>query len=232
MSCARYSSPIETSLTLAPLTDYPNVRSITLVGHGLGAQVISRVAVLARPVGVEVRYVVANPSSQLFFTRDRPVEVDTARCSRFNEFRYGLEKMPFSVGLSAVQLFKRFAGRDVRYVIASDDTADDGDQLVCGGRSAGGPRRAERSYAYFKYIGLLGGGNPSAYDAYPGRFPALDPREPTNSRIPTSSQATLAPFKGTPITHKLAIVTGGHSVSRVLGSSRARDMMFLPRNRL
>ena len=56
----------------ADKTKYPNVKTITLVGHGLGAQVIGRAAVLSKPAsGVEVRFVVANPSSLLYFTEGK-----------------------------------------------------------------------------------------------------------------------------------------------------------------
>ena len=56
----------------------PTLASIVLAGHSGGAQLVQRYAVLnqidgpLRRDGIAVRYVVANPSSYLYLTKERP----------------------------------------------------------------------------------------------------------------------------------------------------------------
>nr|CUV11792.1 exported protein of unknown function [Ralstonia solanacearum] len=65
----------------------PNVRRVTVAGHSGGAQIVHRYAVLnnvderTRARGVDLRYVVANPSSYLYFTPERP-RFRPLRCQR------------------------------------------------------------------------------------------------------------------------------------------------------
>lgn len=68
---------------------------ISFVAHGGGAQLVQRYAVMGNDnpdqSRLSVRYIVGDPSSMLYFTRDRPVAVDVTTCPTFNNFRYGLE---------------------------------------------------------------------------------------------------------------------------------------------
>ncbi len=74
----------------------PNLARVVLAGHSAGEQVVQRYSVVGRgeaalaPRGLTLRYVVANPSSYLYFSADRPVPVDPAACPRFDRWRYGL----------------------------------------------------------------------------------------------------------------------------------------------
>ncbi|CEH19477.1 hypothetical protein CBOM_06798 [Ceraceosorus bombacis] len=220
--------------------NYPRMRTITFLGHGGGAQVVQRYAVLGRdnpaPGRISVRYVVANPSSMLYFTRDRPVEVDTRSCNWFDDFRYGLAnyRSPYRLPGSAAFLFKRYASRDVRYLVASDDDSSvEGDQL-CGGRAAGGPIRHNRSWAYWKYLNLLSGNSNASIRSLFGDFPALEPGKSNNGgRIPTSSAAHLGQFRGVSVNHRIAAVHNtGHSATAVLESAAGRALMFQARETL
>ncbi|PWN90820.1 hypothetical protein FA10DRAFT_252457 [Acaromyces ingoldii] len=211
---------------------YPKVKSITLAAHGGGAQVIQRYAVLGRSArsGVSLRYVVGDPSTMLYFTRDRPVAVDTSSCPRFNDFRYGFSNYyePYGLADSQAGLFKRYAGRDMRYIIGLDDESTTNGDQTCAGRGAGGAVRRDRSLAYWKYIHLLAGYAASSYDSFPGTFPALDSRQKADSSIPTTSnKATLSAYKNTKIGHKLYQVSGaGHSATEVFESTEGLAALF------
>lgn len=71
------------------LTDksiYPNLKKISLVGHGGGAQVVHRVAAMPSLDHTELEFVVANPSTLLYVTEERPVppslaELKTGGCN-------------------------------------------------------------------------------------------------------------------------------------------------------
>ncbi|MGH7684229.1 MAG: alpha/beta hydrolase, partial [Vulcanimicrobiaceae bacterium] len=57
---------------LSDRTRFPRLREIVLAGHSAGGQLVQRYAVVGHPqLGTPVRYVVANPSSYLYFTADR-----------------------------------------------------------------------------------------------------------------------------------------------------------------
>lgn len=158
------------------------MKTISFVAHGGGAQLVQRYAVMGNdnpdPSRLSVRYIVGDPSSMLYFTRDRPVAVDTTTCPTFNDFRYGLDNyltpypMPFPGNPGA--LFARYAKREVRYVVGLDDVSTKLGDQQCPGRAAGGAMRKNRSLAYWRYIHLLSGQNVSDTSRFPGRFPALE----------------------------------------------------------
>ncbi|WP_321786589.1 alpha/beta hydrolase [Paraburkholderia sp. J94] len=94
---------------LAALADplrFPALREVVIAGHSGGAQVVQRYAVLAAgdaalaARGVALRYVIANPSSYVYFDAQRPdgsggfAPFDAARCPGFNRWKYGLDALP------------------------------------------------------------------------------------------------------------------------------------------
>ena len=75
---------------VADRTLLPALTTVVVAGHSAGGQVVHRysiigrgeVALLAR--GLHMRYVVANPSSYLYLSAERPEQVDAATCPEFN----------------------------------------------------------------------------------------------------------------------------------------------------
>lgn len=115
---------------LAHLADrglFPSLRQVVLAGHSAGAQVVQRYAVAGRGEralterGVGMRYVVANPSSYLWFGDDRPRPVDRAACPTVDQWKYGLRDAPPYVGETR-GLERRFIMRDVVYLLGDADT--------------------------------------------------------------------------------------------------------------
>lgn len=133
----------------------PNLTRIVLAGHSAGGQVVQRYSVVGRGQtalaarGLALRYVVANPSSYLYFTDDRPVPVDPAACPRFDRWRYGLAGAPPYVG-DTTALEAKFAARQVVYLLGTADTNPHHPALdkSCGAE-AEGPHRLARGLAYF-----------------------------------------------------------------------------------
>ncbi|KAJ9480187.1 hypothetical protein PHBOTO_003412 [Pseudozyma hubeiensis] len=216
---------------------YPRMKYITFVAHGGGAQMLQRYAVLGKanpaPKRLSVRYVVGDPSSELYFTEDRPVGVNQTSCPTWNNYRYGLNQYtaPYAT-LSASRapaLFKSYAAKEVRYVVGLADTSTQNGDQTCMAHAVGGPLRRNRSLAYWKYIHLLSGRTSSdSLKNFPGTFPALDPQAKTNQTdIPTSSRTILNRFKGVSIKHSLSVVEGaGHSASKVYSSTQGRNALF------
>ncbi|OWT54267.1 hypothetical protein [Candidimonas nitroreducens] len=145
---------------------YPALVEVVLAGHSAGAQVVQRYAVAGRGeaalrrAGIHVRYVVANPSSYLYFSDARPSAdgsfrpADAAACPKAVKWKYGLEDAPpyvqreGSAGLEA-----RYARRDVVYLLGMADTNPYTHFIdrSCAGM-AQGPYRLARGLAYFSYM--------------------------------------------------------------------------------
>ncbi|SPO27155.1 uncharacterized protein UTRI_10617_B [Ustilago trichophora] len=217
---------------------YPKMKYITFVAHGGGAQMLQRYAVMGAPnpdpSRLSVRYVVGDPSSELYFTQDRPVGVDQSSCPLWDDYRYGTKKYSANYGVlnaaRAPALFKAYAAKEVRYVVGLNDTKTEKGDQTCMAHAVGGDRRRNRSLAYWKYIHLLSGTtNPDSLKNFPGTFPALDPKDgkTTQRNIPRSSSAVVSKFKGAQIRHSLTVVDGaGHSASKVYMSAGGRNALF------
>ncbi len=145
---------------------FPALREVVLVGHSAGGQLVQRYAIFntTEPAlaakGIHLRYGVASPSSYLYFDRQRwqNQQLQTtaqAECPGYNRYRYGLEKLPAYAGqqkLSAQQLFRRYAGRDVVYLVGADDNNPDSRVMdrSCSAALQGATRR-QRQVNYVAY---------------------------------------------------------------------------------
>lgn len=216
---------------------YPKMKTITFVAHGGGAQLLQRYAVMGQfnpdPSRLSVRYVVGDPSSELYFTSDRPVGVDQASCPAWNDYRYGLRSYTAPYGIlspsRAPGLFKSYAAKEVRYVVGLEDTSSSNGDQTCMAHAVGGSIRRNRSLAYWKYIHLLSGASPDSVKNFPGTFPNLDAKygKTSQTNIPTSSKTVANRFKGTTLTHTLTVVPdAGHSAAKVYGSTAGRNALF------
>jgi len=150
--------------------NFPEVTSVTLAGHSAGAQLVQRYAALntvdevIRARSMDLRYVVANPSSFMYFNTLRPSdrtfkEFPTEQCPAFNNYRYGLQDMiPYAQGKTGQELFKRYAYRNVVYLMGGADNDPDHKYLdkTCPAM-AQGITRLSRAQAYIRYERLLAG---------------------------------------------------------------------------
>jgi len=157
---------------LADRQRFPALRRIVVAGHSAGAQVVHRYAVVgaasadAARAAIEIRYVVANPSSYLYVTADRLTDdgrgfapYDRSRCQRFDDYRYGLGNPPEYVARRPVErMLGEYAARHVVYLLGTADT-DPHHRVLdrsCAAM-AQGPHRLARGEAYHRYIlGVLG----------------------------------------------------------------------------
>jgi hypothetical protein len=151
---------------LADRAMFPALARIVLAGHSGGGQMAHRYALvghghdIAARAGIPVRYVVANPSSYLYFSDDRPTPdgrlrpFDAASCPDFNRWRYGLRGAPGYVRRArTAELEDAYARRDVVYLLGTADTDPNHFELdkTCMGE-AQGPNRHARGLAYVRYL--------------------------------------------------------------------------------
>ncbi len=159
---------------LSDRTRFPHLERIVIAAHSGGAQFIQRYAVVGRADqvltaaglqpyadGVEpsagtnnvmrVRYVVANPSSYVYFDSGRPKPVE--RCAEFNHWRYGMvDPVPYVRGDNKA-LEQRYLTRRVVYLAGGNDVDPNHSALdkSCMGE-AQGANRLERSVNYFSHV--------------------------------------------------------------------------------
>ncbi len=139
---------------LASRTLLPGLRRVVIAGHSAGGQFVQRYAVaghgakLLAERDVALRYVVANPSSYVWFGAQRPMPVDSAKCPDFDRWKYGIEAAPAYAGATA-DLEARYIARDVVYLLGQADTGTGDDVLDQGcAAMAQGPTRYARGMNY------------------------------------------------------------------------------------
>ncbi|ELW9530903.1 hypothetical protein [Burkholderia cenocepacia] len=141
---------------------YPSLSTVVVIGHSAGAQLLQRYAVAGREgdalarAGIAVRYVVANPSSYLYFDDERPNADALAggACPRATEWKYGLKSAPPYVASQDVRdLETRYVARHVVYLLGQADTNPTTHFIdrSCAAM-AQGPYRLARGLAYFDYL--------------------------------------------------------------------------------
>jgi hypothetical protein len=144
----------------------PQLREIVVAGHSGGAQVAHRHAILSDAAarcnarGVNLRYVIANPSSYVYFDAWRPqrdgrVQVmDAQACPGFNDWKYGTEQLPrYAHGVDARTLEQRYVDHDVTYLLGTldNDPAHPALDISCAAMMQG-PQRLARGRAYYTYL--------------------------------------------------------------------------------
>ena len=149
---------------------FPALKKITVAGHSGGGQLVQRYAVLnqvdetVRQHGIALSYIVANPSSFLYFTAERPsehgfVNYDTSLCPAYDQYRYGMQAMvAYAHQISGAAAFERYRQRKVTYLAGTADNDPQHRVLdkSCGAEAEGATRIA-RAHNYWQYEQYLAG---------------------------------------------------------------------------
>ncbi|WP_241302828.1 alpha/beta hydrolase [Burkholderia stabilis] len=141
---------------------YPALTTVVVIGHSAGAQLLQRYAVAGHEgdalahAGIAVRYVVANPSSYLYFDDERPDGQVLAggACPGATQWKYGLKSAPpYVASQDAGDLETRYVARNVVYLLGQADTNPYTHFIdrSCAAM-AQGPYRLARGLAYFDYL--------------------------------------------------------------------------------
>jgi pimeloyl-ACP methyl ester carboxylesterase len=145
---------------------FPALKTIVLAGHSAGGQVVQRYAILGRSEellgqrGVHLRYVIANPSSYVYFDERRPdgaghfTPFSAAACPSFNRWKYGMEGLPrYGLEKGPAAWEESYIRRDAVYLLGTEDTNPNHRALdrSCMAE-AQGTSRLSRGDAYFAYL--------------------------------------------------------------------------------
>ena len=147
---------------------WPALDLVVLAGHSAGGQFVQRYAVAGHAPtmlsqhGIHTRFVVANPSSYLYFDTRRPTEHGFApfpqtHCRGFDHYKYGLQAPNAYVAAQTPQaLMSHYARQQVIYLLGTLD-ADAAHPFLdrsCAAE-AQGPTRLARGQAYYRYLSVV-----------------------------------------------------------------------------
>lgn len=163
------------------LASFPNLESAVIGGFSAGGQFANRYAAgnrahaLLEQAGVAVRYVVASPSSYLYFCENRLVSRDPARfgpisetphadCDGFHSYRLGTRGLnEYMAAAGPENLAANYAARVVDYVCGGDDDERASRDLATGcGAMLQGAHRLDRMFVYRDYLAFRFGGDAQA----------------------------------------------------------------------
>jgi hypothetical protein len=148
---------------VADRSRFAALREVVIAGHSGGAQVAHRYAVVGRAAalleeqGVPCRYVIANPSSYVYFDRMRPdghggfTPADESACAGVDTWKYGIQEPPRYASSAAFE--QRYVRSDVIYLLGEADCDPQHQALdrSCAA-NAQGPHRLARGLAYVAYL--------------------------------------------------------------------------------
>lgn len=138
----------------------PRLKGVTIVGNSAGGQFVNRYAAVGRGsdlVDVPVRFVVANPSTYLYFDSLRPEPGGGFSANDdpvVDHWRYGFSgDLPAYVDRPPAEYFQQYIRRDVTYLLGEDDSDPDAVLLeVHPAATAQGRVRRERGERYHAYL--------------------------------------------------------------------------------
>jgi hypothetical protein len=132
-------------------------RTVVIVGNSAGGQFVNRYAAVGRgprqleASGIRTRFLISNPSTYVYFSADRPVDV--ADRSGVNRWRYGFDDPVSYVDGTVRQYLTVYLNRDVTMILGEEDH-NPADLLlaVSPPAMAQGANRFERGVNYFHHV--------------------------------------------------------------------------------
>jgi len=144
---------------------FPNLQVVVVTGHSAGGQFVTRYEMANRvhdTLGIQLRYVVANPSSYAYPDSTRPATVNGKidfrqfkgrSCESYNRWPYGLdERSGYAKTATVDELRKQLIERPTTYLLGERDVRPvDGFDASCAAMAQGATRLA-RGRAFAAYV--------------------------------------------------------------------------------
>jgi len=150
--------------------NFPNLKTIVILGHSGGGQMVNRYAAsglfedkIAKSKGIEVRYLVMAPSSYVYFNEERVIKGNRNEFSvpenapeNYNNWGYGLGTMftfHKKFEITPDRIIKRYPSKRVLYLVGSKD--DDENHSSLDKKPPAmlqGKHRLERGRIYYNYL--------------------------------------------------------------------------------
>ena len=173
LKISAYSILSEIIADLCSKTSFPNIQRITVLGHSAGGQFVNRFAAsntvefdVARPAGIQCKYIVMNPSSYVYFSPKRSVNGSVRNFSipppevvekypGYNNYGYGLDKLYLyhrKNGLTPEKIRQMYPQRNVVYLLGEKDCNADSSMSVHPHAMLEGKNRLERGRIYYGHL--------------------------------------------------------------------------------
>ena len=149
---------------------FPNLKKIVFTGHSAGGQVTNRYAAgtkapdtVLRAAGIQIRFVVANPSSYVYFSPERrvagtldqfalPTSEELEKAPDYNHYKHGMEELnEYMAAVGPEQIRQQYQRREVFYLLGEQDRASDNIESSASAMLQG-RYRYERGLIYHNYI--------------------------------------------------------------------------------
>jgi hypothetical protein len=151
----------------ATKAQYPSLNKVVVVGHSAGGQFTNRYAASTRnpgeaSTGVSRKYIVANPSSYLYFNSQRYVggtlrvltSAEVNACTSYDQYKYGMQnRYAYLSALSDSTIKNQYLNSKVTYLLGDADTVADSELDVSCEANLQGAQRYDRGNKYYQYIG-------------------------------------------------------------------------------
>lgn len=148
--------------------EYPNLKRVVLFGHSAGGQFVNRYAAIngveANLPNLELLYVVANPSSYLYFNGERqsggsfglPSGSQLADCPNYDDYKFGLQGLEdcrYAFNRGPAQIRAQYPLRKIEYLLGEEDNDPNHEFLdVSCHAMFQGNHRLERGQVYYDYL--------------------------------------------------------------------------------
>ena len=158
----------------------PGIKEIILGGHAAGGQMLLRYSMATQiethpeMEGVKFRYIISAPRVYVYFdgvrydtdlTRWTLKTVDTSKCPGYNDYRYGLENIPYDHYMATFtpeELSDRFNEKRRLFLVGSKDTGGLTNDK-CMEKIQGMPGRVDRAFNYMHHLRVQGKGESASF---------------------------------------------------------------------
>ena len=143
---------------------FPNLRNIIITGHSAGGQYVNRYAAGSQieqvlPSRIHLRFIVANPSTYMYFSPQRRVpgetsvfEVPQDADPNFDNYKYGLRNLnPYMAVAGDDHIRQEYPLKDVVYLLGGEDTREAHLEQTPNAMLQG-VNRLERGQVYYHYL--------------------------------------------------------------------------------
>ncbi len=150
--------------------NFPNIKHIVVSGNSAGGQYLNRYIggnliheTVKKKFGIEMKYLVAAPSSYTYFSEERPVigqlgkyfiPADTSCGRSFNKYRHGMDSLNAYMNITGPEKIKaQYGKRKVSYFVGAQDNDPAVSDLdkSCAAMLMG-RERSERAQLYVEYL--------------------------------------------------------------------------------
>ncbi|WFD27312.1 hypothetical protein MNAN1_002308 [Malassezia nana] len=155
-------------------SQFPNVKTVVVAGHSMGAQMAFRYAAVRKPTSYDdqITYWVADPGAYTYSSDSRPFP--TKDCDSYNDWPFSIRNVSSlpkyasgHAGTNGSNLIKLFRGRKIHFAIAENDNGKGVQNCAA---ETQGPNRIARGSEWIIAQGNSSGGWPSQHtvDYMPG----------------------------------------------------------------